>query len=331
MNLKINGFLFLSLIIGISSFAQINWINVDSLYQPLPSSVHVFKTIDSLDGKPNIAYYIVAPLNDRRLVYTTDTTLNRRLTPTQFYDKNKNPLVVVNTTFFSFQTNQNLNLVIKDGNLISYNVQSAPGRNKDTLTYRHPFLSAFGISKKRNADIAWTITDSSKKHAYAVQNPFGPIKDSFAYNSIKYYKENTRVVNGHNTGSTKMLKKWKMQTAVGGGPVLVQNRTIKITNNEELKFAGNAIHDMHPRTAMGYTADGNLIILVVQGRTAGKAEGASLTQLAQILKDLGCIEALNLDGGGSSCLLINGKETITPSDKEGQRAVPAVFMIQTKN
>jgi hypothetical protein len=55
MNLKINGFLFLILIIGISSSAQINWINVDSIYQPLPSSVHVFKSIDSLDGKPNIS------------------------------------------------------------------------------------------------------------------------------------------------------------------------------------------------------------------------------------------------------------------------------------
>ena len=49
----------------------------------------------------------------------------------------------------------------------------------------------------------------------------------------------------------------------------------------------------------------------------------------KFLKDLGCIEALNLDGGGSSCLLINGKETIKPSDKT-QRAVPAVFIIKKK-
>jgi exopolysaccharide biosynthesis protein len=47
---------------------------------------------------------------------------------------------------------------------------------------------------------------------------------------------------------------------------------------------------------------------------------------AQIFKDLGCMEALNLDGGGSSCLLINGKETIKVSDKT-QRPVPAVFLI----
>ena len=84
--------------------AQLRWVNVDSLYQPLPSSVHVFKTTDSLDGKPNIAYYVIADLKDKKLLFDADTTLNRRLTPFQFYQKNSQPLVVVNTTFFSFQT-----------------------------------------------------------------------------------------------------------------------------------------------------------------------------------------------------------------------------------
>jgi exopolysaccharide biosynthesis protein len=93
---------------------------------------------------------------------------------------------------------------------------------------------------------------------------------------------------------------------------------------------GKAVDDRHPRTAMGYTKDNKLIILVVQGRFPGIAEGASLNHLANILLTLGCVEALNLDGGGSSCMLINGKETITPSDKTGQRAVPAVFVIEQK-
>lgn len=119
-----------------------------------------------------------------------------------------------------------------------------------------------------------------------------------------------------------------MKTAVGGGPVLVQNGKVKITNNEELKFGGKAINDKHPRTCMGYTSDGRLIVMVIQGRFPGIAEGGTLTQQAQLLVELGCVEALNLDGGGSSCLLINGKETITPSDKEGERAVPAVFIIK---
>ncbi|HMP94512.1 MAG TPA: phosphodiester glycosidase family protein, partial [Phnomibacter sp.] len=82
--------------------------------------------------------------------------------------------------------------------------------------------------------------------------------------------------------------------------------------------------------AMGYTKNGHLIIMVVEGRNPGLAEGASLVHLAHMLQQVGCHEALNLDGGGSSCLLINGKETIKPSDKTGQRPVPAVFMVQVK-
>ena len=69
--------------------------------------------------------------------------------------------------------------------------------------------------------------------------------------------------------------------------------------------------------------------MVVEGRNPGKAEGVSLRQLAALLKDIGCYEALNLDGGGSSCMLVNGKETIKVSDA-GQRPVPAVFIIRSK-
>ena len=257
-----------------------------------------------------------------------DTTLERRFTPTQFYKKNDQPLVVVNGTFFSFASNQNLNVVIKDGKLVGYNIHSIPGRGKDTLTYRHPFGSAIGISKKRHADIAWIFTDSTVKLPYAMQWTMDAIKDSVSKHDLNYMDSKTSIITRPHEGTlTSSLKKWKKRTAIGGGPVLLQNGAVKITNNEELKFAGKAINDKHPRTAMGYTKDGKLIILVIEGRNT-IAHGATLEQEAQILKDLGCLEALNLDGGGSSCMLVNGKETIKTSDKEGQRAVPAVFIIK---
>jgi len=312
--------------------AQQKWINADSAFQPLPKNFHVYKTTDSLDGKPFIAYYAEAKLKDRNLNFTADTTYKRRLTPKQFFEKNNNPLLVVNTTFFSFATNQNLNVVIKDGSIVSYNVHTIAARGKDTFTYRHPLGSAIGISKKRNADVAWIFSDSTEKFSYAIQFPFLPIRDSLVNLKFAYAKYITSIISSDYSGKhysdAIQLKKWKMQTAVGGGPVLLQNGKIKITNNEELKFAGKAIDDKHPRTAMGYTNDGRLIILVIQGRFAGIAEGATLTQEAQLLKELGCVEALNLDGGGSSCMLISGKETIIPSDKGVQRAVPAVFIIK---
>ena len=321
--------LFLALYSPQNINAQIKWVNVDSLYQPLPSSAHVFKTTDSLDGKPNIAFYVIADLKDKKLLFDADTTLNRRLTPTQFYQKNKQPLVVVNTTFFSFQTNQNLSAVIKDGKLVGYNIHTIPGRGKDTFTYRHPFTSVIGISKKRTADVAWIFTDSLLGKPIASQTIWEPVKDSLQKITIGDVNKNTTTYPVPHKTSIKFssFNEWKMQTGVGGGPMLLQFGQINITNNQELKFAGRAIDDKHPRTAMGYTKDNKLIILVVQGRFPGTAEGATLTQEAKILQGLGCWEALNLDGGGSSCMLVNGKETIKPSDATGQRPVPAVFII----
>lgn len=312
----------------VASLSQVKWENVDSDFGPLPPSVHVYRSSSPLDGKPNIAYYVEADLRDRNLLFEADTSLGRRLKPSAFYEKNGGPLLVVNTTFFSFATNQNLNVVVKDGELVSYNIHSLAGRGRDTLTYRHPFGSAIGISKKRKADVAWLYTDSSMKHPYGVQ--FAPPLLRNREDELSFDTAVRHVEAAAGKGTRLKLKKWKMQTAVGGGPVLVQDAEVRVTNNEENKFAGKAIHDKHPRTAMGYTKDKKLIILVIAGRNPGVADGASLLQEAEMLRDIGCVEALNLDGGGSSCMLVNGKETIPVSDKGGQRAVPAVLMIRVK-
>jgi hypothetical protein len=295
--------------------AQLQWKNVDSLFQPLPASVHVYRTDTQLDGKSNIAYYVSVDLEDRSLNITTQVGNGKRLTPSQYFEQEKKPLLVMNCTFFEFVHNSNQNIVIRDGKMAAYQVHSIPGRGKDTLTYRHAFGSAIGITKKRKADIAWIYNDSSARYPYASQEVVDNFRDS-----IPHLPAKQMLAKGD-------FSKWKMQTAVGGGPVLVQNGDIAITNNQELKFGGKAISDKHPRTAMGYTKDGKLILLVIEGRFPNKAEGATLTQEAEMLKQIGCVEALNLDGGGSSCLLINGKETIKPSDKEGQRPVPAVVVI----
>jgi hypothetical protein len=306
-------------VLPILSFSQ-QWQNMDSIYQPLPASVHIFFTSQPIDTAPFRAYYLVADMKDRKLEFSTDTVRDRRLTPSQFYIKDASPVAVVNCTFFSFETNRSLNTVVKNGRLVAFNQATFPGKGRDTLMYRHTLGSAIGLKRGGRADVAWLYTDSASHQVYASQVPPVLIKDS----SRAYTLERARaLLPGTN------ISKWKMKTAVGGGPVLIQDGRISITNNEEWKFPGKGINDKHPRTAMGYTSNGKLIILVVEGRNK-VAHGATLTQEAQILKDLGCIKALNLDGGGSSCLLVNGRPTIHVSDSAGQRPVPAVFLIRNK-
>lgn len=323
--MKKNWFSVLFFFLVLSANAQSTWVNLDSLYQPLPSSVHVYKSAEVVDGKTNIMYYAITDLKDKNLKFTTDTTFKRRLTPSEFYVKNQQPLLVVNCSFFSFATNQNLNVVIKDGKLLSHNQQTIPAKGKDTLTYFHSFFGALGISKHRNADVAWVYSDSSKRFPYASETSVHFFRDSATDLNLKYVKNKTKI----ESGSSSHFSKWKMKTAIGGGPVLVQNGEIKISNNEERKFGGRAAFNREPRTAIGYTKDQKIIVWVCEGRS-DSAAGLTLLQEAKILKDLGCVEALNLDGGGSSCMLISGKETNTPSSKGVQRPVPSVFLIEKK-
>src|SRR5580692_8641368 len=81
-------FLFIS-----ASFSQIHWQKVDSAYLPLPSSLHVFKTTDSLNGRPFIAYVLSAKLKDKKLSFTVQTGKGSRYTPSQYYQQEQLPLV----------------------------------------------------------------------------------------------------------------------------------------------------------------------------------------------------------------------------------------------
>ncbi|HXB08175.1 MAG TPA: phosphodiester glycosidase family protein [Puia sp.] len=288
------------------------WQPVDAEFGPLPSSVHVYRAQDSIGGRPQVAYCVSVLLKDRSIAFTAQVGYGQRYTPAQYYLQEHQPLVVINTSFFSFKTNGNLNLVVRDGKILAGNQPSRKGKGDSVFHYTT--RSALGISRSRKADVAWIFTDTTQRWPFAFEDAPAMAVGADSTPSLEAL---------HNTH----WRRWKMQTAVGGGPVLVHDGQIRVTNEEEGLFI-HGEKDMHPRSAIGYTRDGRIIVLAVQGRTPGVAAGVTLAQEAKILRDLGCYEALNLDGGGSSCMLVNGKETIRPSDKEGERPVPAVFLIE---
>jgi exopolysaccharide biosynthesis protein len=294
---------------------QTNWKDVSSQFGNLPSSIKVLKSDELLDGFPSIMYVATIKAKDHAKQFFVDTTYRRRLTPSQYFSRNKQPLVVVNCSFFEFVQNRNVNLIVQNSKMVGFDTPAVSRKGRDTMTYVHTLGSAFGIFKDGKMDIAFNYNDSGMTVPYAQQSVYAPMIDSVQKLNF-------------NHPSLAGLKPWKVKHAFGGGPVLVQDGQVKISNNEEKKFAGKAIADKHPRTAIGYTQDDTMIILAIQGRMKGLAEGATLPQMAKLMLDLGCVEAMNLDGGGSSCMLINGKETIKPSDPSGQRPVPAVLIIK---
>lgn len=120
-------------------------------------------------------------------------------------------------------------------------------------------------------------------------------------------------------------RRWPMRDVLSAGPGLVSGGRIHITSDEEV-FFGTSIPDVHPRTAAGYTREGHLILLVVDGRQDA-SRGVDLQELAIIMKDLGCAEALNLDGGGSSTLVVNGRLINRPAGGTIQREVMSALAV----
>lgn len=107
--------------------------------------------------------------------------------------------------------------------------------------------------------------------------------------------------------------------AVGGGPWLLRNGEVLVDASRE-GFQSGFADKRHPRTAVGVTADGKLLLVTVDGRQAMSA-GMTLHELARLMLDLGATDAINLDGGGSTTLAVRGGSVMNSPSGGKQRPV----------
>ena len=107
---------------------------------------------------------------------------------------------------------------------------------------------------------------------------------------------------------------WKgVKHIISGGPYLVKNSEVFVDMTAQKL---GSIGGKNPRTAIGYTEDNNLIMVTVDGRE-GSSVGMTLMQLARFMKSIGCINAMNLDGGGSTVMYVDGAVVNRPQVKGG--------------
>lgn len=110
------------------------------------------------------------------------------------------------------------------------------------------------------------------------------------------------------------------ECAVGVGPLLVRKGRIDLTTRDE-QFGADVALGRAPRTAAGITARGTLLLGVVDGRQQHSI-GCTLTELAELMREFGAVDAVNFDGGGSSEMIIRNKIINKPSDGR-ERAIGA--------
>jgi hypothetical protein len=117
-------------------------------------------------------------------------------------------------------------------------------------------------------------------------------------------------------------------SAVNGGPQLVSGGRVSIAPRADgLIHPGDPSYlygwaiRRNPRTMIGTDRQGRLLLVEVDGRYATHSQGLSIREAGELMRSLGAVEAMNLDGGGSSTMVVGGKPVNTPSDATGERPV----------
>ena len=108
--------------------------------------------------------------------------------------------------------------------------------------------------------------------------------------------------------------------AIGGHPVLLQDRAVMVDT------CAAYLCQRHPRTAIGVAEDGTTLMVVVDGRSSASA-GMTLTRLATYMRSLGAVDALNLDGGGSSTMWIAGMGVVNEPSSGSERAITNAVVV----
>lgn len=255
----------------------LKWEAREDLNILLPPSVRVFEASGHLDDGARV-----------RATYATvnlnDKNLNLRAVgdnvqrqTTEEAYLQYNGILAINGGYFS--SNSSVSLLVSDGEIV------APGPKAGTAK------GAFGLVNGK-PEIVWP---------YAIEN-----------NLYKYPKPGEAGPSSPPTAND--ANRWPATQAIGGGPVLIKNGKIKDYSKEE-GFGGSHIQ-RHPRTAIGYLNDSTLLMMVVDGRQKASA-GVTIKELAQLMWEVGCYEAVNLDGGGSSAMVAAGEVVNIPADTPG--------------
>ena len=286
----------------------------------LPTEIRMYTTISSLNGRAFQAWYAIADLSTGNIeLKSTLSAIAKK--PSQFIAEatDETTYVMSNGGYFGYSGSNvsSYSLVVDRGNKKADNI-TALTRG----TYSYPTTrGAFGVSQTQTPMIKWTSGDL----AYDIPSPNVEGETPQASPSQTFPMTSVR---------------WNPYTAIGGGPILMKDgkpvfdytTTLSgkfMTNYELLQsdiFSGTA---RPPRTLIGSTQDNKIVLFVCDGRQA-HSDGATLLELVQIIKSIGCTNVLNLDGGGSSTIIANGQLLNKPSDGSERAVATVVSFVKKK-
>lgn len=173
------------------------------------------------------------------------------------------------------------------------------------------------IAKKENATVAINCSGfmfDKESHYMIIKTDF--VKDG----KVVYSFGKNGYMIGMNEDGVLMLRRGTGKDAVNDGMKwAVSFGPFLIVNGEPAQFNGKSAGGREPRTAIGQRKDGVVLLLVIDGRGFNGSKGITYNGLTDIFTRYGCYNAANLDGGGSSTLVVENEVINHPCDSTGER------------
>lgn len=155
-------------------------------------------------------------------------------------------------------------------------------------------------------------------------------RDKGAREGLAFYRDGTVSTYDETATNAAALVKAGVWNTLSFGPSLIASGAVKSGIEEvevDTNFGNHSIQGKQPRTAIGVLGTNHLAFVVVDGRASGYSVGVGLNELAQIMLDLGCSTAYNLDGGGSSTMVLGDSLVNKPLGKNQERGTSDILYV----
>jgi len=286
------------------SSIQLTWNKLTK--STLPSEIELYETTSTLNGKAFHAWYAIGDLSSGNVEVRVNIPASIATIDDQAASFNGDCYLLVNGGYFYNSSHTGIAIInsVKTGN-VSQVRGSLITTDAEYNSLYYITRGIFGVNSSGTPNVYWSGTDASG-NAFYFDRPLPSVKGEAKYGIVS--SENpTASVN------------WNPQYALSAGPVLLKEGKVpfdfSLTSNGTDFYLSN--YEIIPydifgptitpdRTAIGHRADGKVVIFICDGRITASG-GATLTELAQIMKGLGCVGAINLDGGGSTGMVVGNE------------------------
>lgn len=293
----------------------LDWKKVETA--DLPASITVFETTSKLNGDNFHAWYAIADLSAGDVEFRVNIPSEALTIDDQAKSFNGDCYIMVNGGYFYNGRNTGLAIVngTPDGSINpvrgSLLLDSQPDEYNSMYNVTR---GIFGVDANGKPAAYWAGSNSGKNYYFTTPIP--------AVKGENKYDEATANLPVKATS-------WNPKYALSAGPLLLIDGKIPfdfattamggdyyLTNYELIAYDIFGKTVTPDRTAAGYTSDGKVILFICDGRIAA-SDGATLLELAQIMKGLGCVGAVNFDGGGSTGMMVGTKHVndLTPNNR----------------